>query len=105
MRKAVFFLLMAMMCIFTVFALFGQTSAAEPIKIGFIISITGPYGFIGTPQKEVIEAAVADINKKGGLLGRPVVALIEDDKSIPTNAVIAGAKLIKDKNLRPRCSE
>ena len=99
MRKAVTFLLMAITTLTMIFASFGQASAAEPIKIGFIISITGPYGFIGTPQKEVIEAAVADINKKGGLLGRPVEALIEDDKSVPTNAIIAGAKLIKDRNI------
>jgi len=80
-------------------ALAGQSAAAEPIRIGFVISITGPYGFIGTPQKEVIEAAVADINKKGGVIGRPLEALIEDDQSVPTNAVIAGTKLIKDKNV------
>src|SRR5208282_4357596 len=48
--------------------------AAETIKIGFVISITGPYGFIGTPQKEVIEAAVADVNKKGGINGRQLEA-------------------------------
>lgn len=74
-------------------------AAAEPIKIGVVISISGPYGFIGTPQKEVIEAVIADINKKGGVNGRPLEVLIEDDKSIPTNAVIAGTKLVKDKNV------
>ncbi len=82
------------------FTVAGKTLwAAETIKIGFVISITGPYGFIGTPQKEVIDAAVADVNKKGGINGRQLEAFIEDDKSIPTNAVIAGTKLIKDKNI------
>ena len=73
--------------------------AAEPIKVGFVISITGPYGFIGTPQKEIIDAAVAEVNKKGGINGRQLEALIEDDKSIPTNAIVAATKLIKDKNI------
>jgi len=74
-------------------------NAAETVKIGFVISVTGPYGFIGTPQKEIIEAAVADVNKKGGIDGKQLEAFIEDDRSVPTNAVVAGTKLIKDKNI------
>jgi branched-chain amino acid transport system substrate-binding protein len=73
--------------------------AAETTKIGFVISITGPYGFIGTPQKEIIEAAVADVNKRGGINGKQLEALIEDDKGVPTNAVIAATKLIRDKEI------
>lgn len=71
-------------------------AAAEPIKVGLVISITGPYGFIGTPQKEVVEAIVKDVNKKGGINGRPLEVIIEDDKSVPTNSVVAATKLIKD---------
>jgi branched-chain amino acid transport system substrate-binding protein len=73
--------------------------ATDTTKIGFVISITGPYGFIGTPQKEIIEAAVADVNKKGGINGKQLEVFIEDDKSVPTNAVVAATKLIKDKNI------
>jgi len=73
--------------------------AAEPIKIGTIMSITGPFGFIGTPQKEVFTAFIDDINAKGGIKGRPLELYYEDDKSIPTNAVIAATKLIKDKKV------
>jgi len=76
-----------------------SVNAAETVKIGFVISVTGPYGFIGTPQKEIIEAAVADVNKKGGIDGKQLEAFIEDDRSVPTNAVVAGTKLIKDKNI------
>jgi branched-chain amino acid transport system substrate-binding protein len=71
----------------------------EPIKIGVIGSQSGWAGFIGTPQKEVFLATVADINKKGGLLGRPIELFIEDDQSVPTNAVIAATKLAKDKGV------
>lgn len=99
MSKVVSFLLTAVICISVVFAMTDRSSAADPIKVGFVISITGPYGFMGTAQKEVIEATFADINKKGGILGRPLEALIEDDQSVPTNAVIAGTKLIKDRNV------
>jgi branched-chain amino acid transport system substrate-binding protein len=73
--------------------------AAEPIKIGTIFSITGWAGFIGTPQKEVFTAMIEDINAKGGINGRPLEFYYEDDKSVPTNAVIAATKLIKDKGV------
>jgi branched-chain amino acid transport system substrate-binding protein len=70
--------------------------AAQPIKIGLICSVTGPVGFLGTPQKDAMVAVVENINKKGGVLGRQIELFIEDDKSNPTNAVIAASKLIRD---------
>jgi branched-chain amino acid transport system substrate-binding protein len=73
--------------------------AAEPIKIGAIISITGWAGSLGTGQKEAYEVLVDDINKKGGVLGRQIEVYIEDDKSVPTNALIAATKLVKDKKV------
>jgi branched-chain amino acid transport system substrate-binding protein len=84
---------------FLVAGIHNGASAAESIKIGVIGSQSGWAGFIGTPQKEVILATVADINKKGGLLGRPIELFIEDDQSVPTNAVIAATKLAKDRNV------
>ncbi len=74
-------------------------AAAEPIKIGTIFSITGWAGFIGTPQKEVFTAMIDDINAKGGIHGRPIEFYYEDDQSVPTNAVLAATKLIKDKKV------
>jgi branched-chain amino acid transport system substrate-binding protein len=70
--------------------------AAEPIKVGVILSISGWAGFIGSPMKEAMVAIVEDTNKKGGIQGRPVELYIEDDKSNPTNAVIATTKLTRD---------
>lgn len=87
-----------------VFAFVGKPAqAAEPIRIGTIMSITGPFGFIGTPQKEAFNALVEDINAKGGVLGRPIEFVYEDDKSVPTNAVLAATKLIKDKKVVAIC--
>jgi branched-chain amino acid transport system substrate-binding protein len=74
--------------------------AADTIKIGAIFSITGPLGFIGTPQRDAVIAMVEDVNKRGGLLGgRQIELLTEDDKSMPTNAVIAVTKLARDKKV------
>lgn len=81
-------------CGFTTFAL-----ASEPIKVGVVASITGWAGFIGTPQKELFTAIAEEVNAKGGIDGRLVEIYLEDDKSVPTNAVIAATKLIKDKKV------
>jgi branched-chain amino acid transport system substrate-binding protein len=73
-----------------------KASAAEPIKVGAVLSISGWAGFIGTPMKEAMVAIVEDTNKKGGIKGRPIELYIEDDKSNPTTAVIATTKLARD---------
>jgi branched-chain amino acid transport system substrate-binding protein len=96
--------LFACLAIGLVFASVGKpVQAAEPIRIGTIMSITGPFGFIGTPQKEAFNALIDDVNAKGGVLGRPIELFFEDDQSIPTNAVIAATKLIKDKKVVAMC--
>ena len=74
----------------------GQAYAAKPIKVGMICSITGWAGFLGSPQRDAMIAVVENINKNGGVLGRQIEVYVEDDKSNPTNAVIAASKLIRD---------
>ncbi|MBN2039298.1 MAG: ABC transporter substrate-binding protein [Spirochaetes bacterium] len=78
---------------------FIKATAAEPIKVGAVLSITGWGGFIGTPMQKAMIAIVEDTNKKGGINGRPIELYIEDDKSNPTNAVIAATKLARDMNV------
>ena len=73
--------------------------AAEPIKIGILTCLTGPIGFIGQPIKEAFTAIFDDLNQKGGINGRKVELLIEDDQSNPSNAVISATKLIKDEKV------
>jgi branched-chain amino acid transport system substrate-binding protein len=76
-----------------------EPAKAEPIRIGTIFSMTGVSGFVGTPQKEIFTAMIDDINAKGGVKGRLIELYFEDDKSTPTNAVVAATKLIKDKKV------
>ena len=46
--------------------------AAETIKIGAILGMTGPASFLGAPEAKTIGMLVDEINKKGGVLGRPL---------------------------------
>ncbi len=74
-----------------------QTSKAasgEPIKIGAIVSLTGTYAGLGEPEKNAIEMEVKRINEAGGINGRPIEVIIEDDGTDNTKAVSAATKLI-----------
>jgi len=66
----------------------------EPIKIGAVVSLTGPYAGLGGPEKNVIDMEVAKINAEGGINGRPIEVLIEDDGTDEKKAQAATAKLI-----------
>ncbi len=54
---------------------------------------------MGTPAKEAFEAIVDNINHNGGVIGKKLELIVEDDQSIPTNAVVAVTKLIRDRNV------
>ncbi|HSL95371.1 MAG TPA: ABC transporter substrate-binding protein [Thermoleophilia bacterium] len=76
----------------------GEEEAAEggePLKIGAIVSLTGTYAGLGEPEKNVIEMEVARINEDGGVNGRPVEVVIEDDATDEAKAVAAASKLIE----------
>ena len=71
---------------------------AEPVKIGVIQPLSGPVAASGNYVRMGAEIARDWINAKGGVLGRPVALLIEDNKSDPKEAATAAEKLIvKDK--------
>lgn len=66
----------------------------EPIKIGVITEITGVQAVAGKAAQESINQYVRELNASGGLLGREVVVLYEDDRSEQTVAVNAFNKLV-----------
>jgi urea transport system substrate-binding protein len=59
----------------------GNAWADEPIKVGILHSLSGTMAISETPIKEVVLMAIDDINKAGGVLGRPVEPVIEDPAS------------------------
>lgn len=67
----------------------------EPIKIGAIVSLTGTYAGLGDPEKKTIEMEVARINEAGGINGREVEVIFEDDATDEAKAVAAASKLIE----------
>lgn len=58
-----------------------EAQSGKPIVIGQTLALTGPLGQTGMVHKIVGEIFVDDLNKAGGLLGRPVEWKLYDDKS------------------------
>src|SRR4051812_24487156 len=69
-------------------------TAADPIKVGFSVGLTGgnaPYG------KQILIALQIwrdDLNAKGGVLGRPIQLVFYDDQSTPGNVPAIYSKMI-----------
>ncbi len=91
MRKIVFLLVILM----GVTLGYTQIQAADPIYIGFNDVRSGAFKSNGDKFLQGIEVAVKEINKAGGLLGRPLELVIEDNQMKPEIAVQKLRKLIQ----------
>ena len=69
--------------------------AADPIKIGSILSVTGPAAFLGDPELKTMQLYVEKINKDGGVLGRPLELVHYDDGSDASKANGFAKRLIE----------
>lgn len=70
--------------------------AADPIKIGSVLSVTGPAAFLGDPEVKTLEMYVDSINKAGGVLGRQLELVHYDDGSDSSKANSFAKRLIYD---------
>lgn len=72
----------------------GGDEGKTPIKIGVITAITGSQAAFGGAHKRGYEIALEEINAAGGVLGRQVQLVYEDDGSKPEGAIAAADKLV-----------
>jgi len=72
---------------------------APPIKIGAVFSVTGPAAKLGGPEKNTAQMVAQMINDAGGVNGRKIQIIIEDDQGVPENTVNALQKLINSDNV------
>ena len=73
--------------------------AAEPLKIGAILAVTGPASFLGAPEAKTLEMLVAETNKKGGVMGRQVQLIIKDSGASPEKAFSFAKQLIEEEKV------
>jgi branched-chain amino acid transport system substrate-binding protein len=73
--------------------------AAEPLKIGMVTAVTGPLAESGGYAIQGAKLAVEEINKAGGVLGRQIELVIEDNQTTNPGSVLAFSKLAGDKDI------
>ncbi|MGJ7531403.1 ABC transporter substrate-binding protein [Variovorax sp. GB1P17] len=71
-----------------------MAQAGEPIKIGAVLSLTGPGAGLGVPERSGVLLAEKAINQAGGVRGRQVKVILEDDGSKPDLAKSKAERLI-----------
>jgi branched-chain amino acid transport system substrate-binding protein len=72
--------------LFVPFAASPATAQNQPVVIGGTLGLTGPFAGPSVEYKAVYDLWLADVNKHGGLLGRPVKMIIYNDEGTPTIA-------------------
>jgi branched-chain amino acid transport system substrate-binding protein len=77
----------------------GKQPAGDPVVIGAIVSATGANSALGAQERNVLEMMEGYINGAGGVLGRPLEIVIEDDKTDSAAAVTAANLLIDQKKV------
>jgi branched-chain amino acid transport system substrate-binding protein len=74
-------------------ALASPAAAADAVKIGMIAPLTGSWASEGQEMKRNGELLAAELNAKGGLLGKQVELVVEDDGGDPRTASLAAQRL------------
>lgn len=77
----------------------GYAKAVEPIRIGAVYDLTGGLSVYGRGSNMTAKAAVEEINKAGGIAGRPIKYMVEDGASEATTGLRKFRKLV----LKDRC--
>ena len=68
--------------------------AKKPIKVGYVDTMSGPFGSSGTEGLKGFKMAAEEINAMGGILGRAIEVLVEDDEVKTEIAARKARKLI-----------
>jgi branched-chain amino acid transport system substrate-binding protein len=74
--------------------------ATDELKIGAIVSETGPLAPYGEPVRRGLDLALEQINAAGGFRGRPLQLLYRDDASQPEAGAAAARELIEEQRVR-----
>ena len=76
-------------------ALLGCSKDSNTIKIGAVLSVTGPASFLGEPEKNTLLMLQEEINAAGGVDGRKLEVIVYDDETDVNKSVMAAKKLIE----------
>ena len=74
--------------------------AQEPIRIGWLVPLTGPNATSGIGTDRGVQLAAQEINQAGGISGRKVEIVARDTQGDPTKAVNAALELINSERVQ-----
>jgi branched-chain amino acid transport system substrate-binding protein len=74
----------------------GAAPAQDKIRIGAVLSVTGPASFLGDPEAKTLTMLAAQINAKGGVLGKQVELVIYDSGGEAAKAKQFATRLIEE---------
>ena len=74
----------------------GAGEVAAQVKVGAVLSITGPASFLGDPEKKTLEMYVEDINAKGGVNGQKLQLVGYDDGADANAARTFATRLVEE---------
>ncbi|MDQ7031573.1 MAG: branched-chain amino acid ABC transporter substrate-binding protein [Desulfonauticus sp.] len=84
--SVLFFFVLGLVCV-------SNPVLAKTIKIGLICPLTGSWASEGQDMEKIVKLLAEQINTKGGLLGKKVEVIVEDDGGDPRTAALAAQRL------------
>jgi len=82
--------------VFALCALLSASPVSAQIKIGAVLSVTGPASFLGDPEKKTLEIYVNEINAKGGVNGQKLQLIVYDDAANADTARTFATRLVEE---------
>jgi branched-chain amino acid transport system substrate-binding protein len=73
-----------------------RANAADPVRIGTILSVSGPAAFLGQDMKDGTQLAVEEINASGGINGRQIDWIFYDAQSQTQQAIAEVRRLLSN---------
>jgi len=92
MSRKVVPVLLVVVLMLSLFA--GCKKQPQTIKIGLEVPLTGDYAYEGQGMEKAVRLLVDQVNEQGGLLGRQVELVVEDDAGDPTQAALVAQRLV-----------
>ena len=77
-------------------SVFAAGAASAQVKVGAVLSVTGPASFLGDPEKRTLELYVDEINAKGGVNGQKLQLVVYDDGADANAARTFATRLIEE---------
>ena len=74
-------------------------AAADTIKVGAILAVTGPASFLGAPEAKTLEMLTEELNAKGGIGGKNIQLIIKDSGASPEKAISFAKQLIEEEKV------